>query len=216
MRSLLTSVLVFSLLSWTLTAKAQVAHAGDIKIPVATRTARGGSKVIRLTAENTKHFVAMRLPNTCVQRCERADFDARRTFAVQAEWIFRSRGITDDKTLIAILVNAWHECRWNPRDITGQYAGFFQLSSRVGIGRGLSRKSRQHLIVNVLSVARSAEYRQWCEWCAKHPESSAGARSFRFASKVEVCATRFRSPRRRTADHWFAELHKHPRHLPSV
>lgn len=149
--------------------------------------------------------VADSIPDTVVGKYTRKTFNARRVHANQAEAILRRVGATTDKEIVAILANAWHECSWDPREVSGSNVGFFQLNSH-GMGHGMSVQSRQNLKTNVSVLTNSTSFKAWLAWCKKHPGATAGEMSYRFASKVEACASRHRAPRRVTADRWYRAM----------
>lgn len=133
-------------------------------------------------------------------------FLARRKNAEVAERFFRKRGVTSDKAIIAILANAWHESTWNPSCQSGSCIGFFQILNRGGMGDGHSTAKLKQLVYNITILADSLSFKQWATWVKKNPGVTAGEMSYRFASKVERCATKHRAPRRKTADKWFKAL----------
>lgn len=133
-------------------------------------------------------------------------FLARRKNAEVAERFFRKRGVTSDKAIIAILVNAWHESTWNPSCQSGSCIGFFQILNRGGMGDGHSTAKLKQLVYNITILADSLSFKQWAKWVEKNPSVTAGEMSYRFAATVERCATKHRAPRRKTADRWFKAL----------
>jgi len=76
-------------------------------------------KIERLTVE--------RLPKSAVRIQEQSTMENRRNTAIKAEQVIREGGVTSDKMIVAMLANAWHESRWNPRDATGSCIGLFQI-----------------------------------------------------------------------------------------
>lgn len=133
-------------------------------------------------------------------------FLTRRKHAEVAERFFRKRGVTSDKAIIAILVNAWHECTWNPSLQSGSCIGFFQIMNRGGMGDGHTTAKLKQLVYNITVLADSISFKQWAKWVGKNPGVTAGEMSYRFAANVERCATKHRAPRRTTADRWFKAL----------
>jgi hypothetical protein len=128
--------------------------------------------------------------------------------AKKAETFFRKLGVTNDKAIIAILVNAWHECKWDYTDKSGNCIGFFQLLRGNGMGRGYSVAQLQDLNINMSIMAASTSFKAWTKWVKANPGVTAGEMSYRFAANVERCATKHRAPRRTTADRWSKALIK--------
>lgn len=135
-------------------------------------------------------------------------FKQRIGTAKKAETFFRKLGVTSDKAIIAILVNAWHECKWDYREKSGNCIGFFQLLRGNGMGRGYTVAQLQDLNINMSIMAASTSFKAWAKWTKANPGVTAGEMSYRFAAKVERCAVQHRAPRRTTADRWFKALIK--------
>lgn len=133
-------------------------------------------------------------------------FISRLETAKKAERFFRKRGVTTDKAVIALLVNAWHECKWDYQDKSGHCIGFFQLKNNGGMGDGYSDARLQNLDVNMSIMAASTSCKAWIVWTNQNPNVTAGEMSYRFAAKVERCASQYRAPRRATANKWFKAL----------
>jgi len=139
---------------------------------------------------------------------EKSLFIKRLKTGETAERFFRKRGVNSDKAIIAILVNAWHECKWDYTDASGSCIGFFQLNRAGGMGRGHSVAKLKQLVYNMTIMADSTSFKEWVVWIKKNPNATAGEMSYRFAAKVERCAVQHRAPRRPTADRWYKALQK--------
>jgi len=139
---------------------------------------------------------------------EKSLFIKRLKTGETAERFFRKRGVNSDKAIIAILVNAWHECKWDYTDASGSCIGFFQLNRAGGMGRGHSVAKLKQLVYNMTIMADSTSFKEWVAWTKKYPNATAGEMSYRFAADVERCAVQYRSPRRPTADRWYRALAK--------
>lgn len=144
--------------------------------------------------------VVDRLPATCVAAGERATFEARKGIARIIEREFEKIGIVREEQVVAILVNAWCESRWNPRDVSGPNVGLFQLSSR-GVGRGFSRGVRQDPKANISILAATISFKKWTK-----EKGSAGTLSYLFAKNVERCSSRYHHQRRVMASKWYSLL----------
>lgn len=139
---------------------------------------------------------------------EKSLFVKRFNTGETAELFFRKRGVNSDKAIIAILVNAWHECKWDYTDASGSCIGFFQLNRAGGMGRGHSTAKLKQLVYNMTIMADSTSFKEWVAWTKKNPNATAGEMSYRFAAKVERCAVQHRAPRRPTADRWYKALNQ--------
>lgn len=139
---------------------------------------------------------------------EKSLFIKRFNTGKTAELFFRKRGVHADKAIIAILVNAWHECKWDYTDASGSCIGFFQLNRAGGMGRGHSSAKLKQLVYNMTIMADSTSFKEWVVWTKKNPNTTAGEMSYRFAAKVERCAVQHRAPRRPTADRWYKALNQ--------
>jgi hypothetical protein len=137
---------------------------------------------------------------------EKSLFIKRLKTGETAERFFRGRGVNSDKAIIAILVNAWHECKWDYTDASGSCIGFFQLNRAGGMGKGHSVAKLKQLVYNMTIMADSKSFKEWVAWTKKNPNATAGEMSYRFAAKVERCAVQHRAPRRPTADRWYKAL----------
>lgn len=171
----------------------------DTKPVTLTNTTNKPSQPVKLTITRVNAIKA-------VGKNSASEFLARRKNAETAERFFRSRGITSDKAIIAILANAWHECTWNPSCQSGSCIGFFQIKNRGGMGNGHSTSNLKNLVYNITVLANSSDFKRWVKWLNAHPKASAGEMAYQFASQVERCASQHRSPRRNTADRWFKAL----------
>lgn len=160
------------------------------------------------TIKKIESLTVQRLPKGVVRIQEQSTLESRRRIAIEAERLIRKAGIKSDKIIMAILVNAWHESRWNPKEDDGLCVGFFQLYVKT-IGKDSTKKQLLNLNYNIQKILNSKDFKDWVKWCYNHPHESCGSMSFRFASHVEKCAFRYRYPRKITADRWY-------RHLSSV
>ena len=93
-----------------------------------------------------------------VKSGEKGLFLKRLPTAQRAELFFRNRGVTSDKAIIAILVNAWHECHWDYTLVSGNCIGFFQLNRAGGMGRGHSFSKLRQLEYNMTIMADSLSF----------------------------------------------------------
>lgn len=158
------------------------------------------------TIKKIECLTVQRLPKSAVRIQEQSTFENRKWVAIRVEHMMRNAGITSDKALIAVLVNAWHECRWNPKDKSGNCIGFFQLKRGNGMGGRHTVAQLQDLEVNVSIMMASTSFKKWVAWTKNNPTATAGKMSYQFASTVERCASQHRAPRRVTADRWFKHL----------
>ncbi|MBS1722879.1 MAG: hypothetical protein JSS66_08000 [Armatimonadetes bacterium] len=140
------------------------------------------------------------------QPSETKTFVDRRSIAAKAETYLRKAGVNSDKAIIAVLANAWHECKWNPAGKSGSNIGFFQLNRAGGMGRGHSVAKLQQLEYNIAVMTASTSFKDWVKWANKNPETSAGKMAYRFAAKVERCTSSNWDDRQRTADRWYKAL----------
>ena len=139
---------------------------------------------------------------------EKSLFIQRLKTGKTAERFFRKRGVDSDKAIIAILANAWHECKWDYTEKSGSCIGFFQLNRAGGMGKGHSEAKLKQLVYNMTIMADSTSFKQLLAWTKKNPNVTAGEMSYRFAADVERCAVQYRAPRRPTADRWYKALKK--------
>jgi hypothetical protein len=155
-------------------------------------------------------FVATKLPASVVGN-ESALLASNRKYAIAAEQVYREFGITDHNVILALHVNAWHECRWNPKSVYtegngSKSMGWFQLNSGSS-GRGYSRDTLLSVRGNVgacFAMTRAKQFFVWCRTVGR--SASAGTIARRFAARVEICAKRFQPQRERTADKWAAAM----------
>lgn len=154
-------------------------------------------KIERLTVE--------RLPKSAVRIQEQSTMENRRNTAIKAEQVIREGGVTSDKMIVAMLANAWHESRWNPRDATGSCIGLFQIHLR-HMGRGSSREQLMSTEYNTRKIMSTKDFKAWAAWCKKNSTASCGNMALRFAATVERCAVKHRYPRSVTADKWYKSL----------
>jgi membrane-bound lytic murein transglycosylase MltF len=165
--------------------------------------------LVKRTAVVKTLTVVERLPDTVVSAQERRIFNQRKKVAVEVETYFRKQGIHSDKAIVGILVNAWHESKWDPRAVSpnGSCVGLFQLSGS-GLGRGMTVAQRQDIGQSLKRMSSHQHFLDWKKWVDKHPNASAGEMSYQFAKQVERCARQHRAPRRTTGDKWFAAMDK--------
>lgn len=195
-----------TMLKWSTILWVVVCVVGLSKISFAVQNSGLPIKQTSKTIKKIESLTVHRLPKAAVRIQEQSTLENRRNIAEKAERYFRKLGVTSDKAILALLANAWHECRWNPNDISGSCIGFFQLSRAGGMGRGQSVKKLQNLEYNIAIMAASSSFKDWVKWCNSHPSASCGAMSLRFASLVERCAKKHRYPRLITADKWYKSL----------
>jgi len=160
------------------------------------------SKTMKTKIES---LTVQRLPKAVVRIQEQSTLENRKSIAMKAERIIRNAGVKSDKMIVAMLANAWHESNWNPKEEDHSCVGFFQLHVRY-MGKGSTMSQLTNLSHNVLKLMASSDFKNWAKWCKSNPQASAGQMSYRFASQVERCASRFRFPRKLTADKWYKSL----------
>lgn len=123
--------------------------------------------------------------------------------ARMVERLLWEKGYREPKAVVAILANGWHESRWNAgtvhKEKNGTYSrGFFQLTNGALTIEG-----------NVEQLTTKAPYAARIQkWYADHKKHgwSAGESAYWFARRVEICASRFWSERRQTAEKWWGLL----------
>lgn len=158
------------------------------------------------TIKKIESLTVQRLLPGAVRIQEQSTFEKRKNIAAKVERMIRKSGVTSDKAVIAVLANAWHESRWNPRVKSGSCIGFFQLKRGNGMGGRHTVEQLMDLDVNVSIMMASTSFKKWTIWAKNNPNKTAGEMSFQFASKVERCASQHRQPRRTTADRWYKNL----------
>lgn len=171
----------------------------------ATADSSAPTKQTSKPIKKIERLTVLRLPKEVVRIQEQSTLENNKKIAVKAEKIFRDAGVTCDKMLLAILANAWHESRWNPKETDGSCIGFFQLHKR-HLGSGSTEKQLMDLTHNTNKLIKSDDFQEWVQWCKRNPKVSCGRMSFRFASLVERCASKHRNARKVTADRWHKNL----------
>lgn len=174
----------------------------DANAKVTKEPVKQTSKTIKTKIES---LTVQRLPQEAVRIQEQSTLENRKSIAIKAERLIRNAGVTSDKMIIAMLANAWHESNWSPKLEDHSCIGFFQLHVRY-MGKGSTVTQLKNLNYNVLKLMASSDFKDWVKWCKSNPRASAGQMSYRFASHVERCASRYRFPRKITADKWFNSL----------
>lgn len=198
--SLATAILVITLGGAEPAQSQEVNKPSVIQKSVATKTTTQEQSLTVSSIDASKAFGA--------KTGEKSLFVKRLKTGETAERFFRRRGVNSDKAIIAILVNAWHECKWDYTDVSGSCIGFFQLNRAGGMGRGHSVDKLKQLTYNMTIMADSTSFKAWVAWTKKNPGATAGEMSYRFAANVERCAVQYRGPRRPTADRWYRALKK--------
>lgn len=129
----------------------------------------------------------------------------RRVNAIEAEEWYIRLGVGNESARLAMLANAWHESRFNPRaeakEKNGSMSrGFHQLNTR-GAGRGMPRELQLTIRHNVAAIMRDGAF---ANWYREHKAKgwSAGKSAYEFARRVERCASRYWNARRVTAEKW--------------
>lgn len=168
----------------------------------------GDNKVATPVTKKVSPLTIDLVPTSAVRSSERKLFEKNRVHARKAEALLRAGGVTNEKAIIAILANAWHESKWNPAVAGGPNIGFFQLNHSGGMGRGHRVSQLKKLDYNVKVMMASTSFKEWVAWVKKNPNQTAGEMAYRFAQKVERCAVKHRAPRRTTGNAWYTGLVK--------
>jgi len=163
------------------------------------------------SAPETKDLLISRLPTTVFTAGEKRLFNAGRRYAEQVESLLIKDGHTHPSIRIAVLANAWHECKFDRTmshtDSNGaNTAGFFALNSK-GVGRGMSVPQKQHIPTAYNRLFGRQATQNWLDRVVKNDWGAADA-AYNYAAKVMVCAVRYRSKPKRTAAKWEAALKK--------
>jgi hypothetical protein len=170
---------------------------------------RPANQTSRAAARPAIVSIAESIPPTVIRSAERKTFIERRKYAAKSEAIIRKvGGISNPRAIIAMLANAWHECRFDPTASSAGNVGFYQLNVRGGLGRGHSVQNLKDVEYNTKAIINTNDFRNWKAWVEKNPNASAGTMSYRFAAYVERCAKQHRAPRRTTADNWYSAWSK--------
>lgn len=156
------------------------------------------------------------LPTTVFTPAERRLFISRRSNAEQVEQMLISDGHSSPSIRIAVLANAWHECKFDPNmshvDSNGKNtAGFFALNSG-GVGKGMTVSQKRHIPTAYDRLFNRTATKEWLQRVVKKDWGAADA-AYNYAAKVMVCAVTYkgrplRSERRHTAAKWEAALKK--------
>lgn len=157
-----------------------------------------------------------RLPTSVFTTGEKKLFIARRRYAEQVETMLIEDGHLSPSIRVAVLANAWHECKFDPNmshiDSNGKNtAGFFALNSG-GVGKGMTVSQKRHIPTAYNRLFGRTATKEWLQRVVKKEWSAADA-AYNYAAKVMVCAISYkgrplRSERRHTAAKWEAALKK--------
>lgn len=152
------------------------------------------------------NLVTSRLQPQAVRVQERETFKSRLHNAKELEIEFREQaGIHRDEVILAILVNAWHESRWNPK-INND--GILQLTPS-GMGIGMASWQRQDIHRTVYRFNDTKRFQDWLEWC-RTEEPTPAEMSFEFADDILRPSYQHRKPRYYTAEKWVNYLQPKP------
>jgi hypothetical protein len=150
-------------------------------------------------------YVSQNLPKECVRVNERTTFESRLPIAHKVEKILHKDGVKDQKIIVAIFANMWHESTFNPEEVSGSCVGLFQLHRKYS-GRNMSVKELVNINHHMERLLSLDCYKKWKDWAIKNKHLvSCGYMAFKFATEVERCATRYRLPRLHTANKWWME-----------
>jgi hypothetical protein len=122
--------------------------------------------------------------------------------ARHAERVMWRLGYREGRFVLAALVNAYHESGWDPKCVSGQYIGLFQLGVRNGAGRGYPVEYLKTVKGNVYAMSSTSSWKQLYLWTKKNPSAKTSTISYKFAQSVEVCHVSHREARRGTAGRW--------------
>lgn len=151
------------------------------------------------------NLVTSRLQSTAVRVQERKTFESRLHYAKKLEIEFRSKAkIHRDEVVLALLVNAWHESRWNPKTNSD---GILQLT-RSGMGKGMSAIERQDISKTVDRFVSTKVFQNWLKLARSTDD--VGKMSYEFADDVLRPKKQHRPPRRTTALNWINHLEEKP------
>lgn len=143
------------------------------------------------------NLVTSRLSSQCVRVQEREVFEKRLPTARKIEIELRKRGLHRDKTILALLVNTWHETRWNP---TLNSDGIFQMTP-TGMGKGMTTAQKQDIPTTVHAMVNTPRFQTWWEY-SKNPKVSTADSAYKFADYVLRPKKQYRLPRKYTAQNW--------------
>lgn len=152
------------------------------------------------------NLVTSRLQPEAVRVQERSTFVSRIDNARELELEFRSQaGIHRDEIILAILVNAWHESRWNPKVNND---GILQLTP-TGMGVGMETWKRQDIHRTVNRFTNTKRFQDWLTWCRIY-NPKAPEMAFEFADDILRPSYQHRKPRYYTAEKWINYLEPKP------
>ena len=152
------------------------------------------------------NLVVSRLPSTVVRKEERATFEKRLPTARKLELEFRKQAkIHRDELILALLVNAWHESRWNPKLNSD---GILQLTP-TGMGQGMSVSERQNIVLTVQRFVSTERFSDWLDY-SRDEKTSIGQISYKFADHILRPKFQYREQRRKTAIQWHKQLKPKP------
>lgn len=132
---------------------------------------------------------------------ERQTFLDRKHHAREVEMLLWERGYRDRHAILAIHANMWHESRFNPNAVSGNFVGLFQIGGRGTMGAGTSVADRQSIPTAVQIVASKPYFISWYK-DVKAKKLSARDAATTFASKVLRCASKHVGSRGSTARTW--------------
>lgn len=136
---------------------------------------------------------------------EQSTFEKNIKYAIIAERLIRDNNITSDKMIIAMLANAWHESKWNPKAQGGSCIGLFQVHLR-HLGKGSTRAQLFDPAYNTKKIMTDYKFKTWVNWCKKNSDATAGKMAYKFADLVERCLNQHKPPRSVTANRWYKHL----------
>lgn len=161
-----------------------------------------------LRTSRSYSLISQKITDSVVTRASRHDFNSRRKYAFTAEKLLRRNGLVNDKIMVAVLVNMWHESEWNPRNKDGSCVGLFQLHRKY-TAKGMTMAQLIDVKTHVERLMSLAEYKKWKQWAIKNAERvSCGDLAYKFASDVERCQYKYRYPRLITANRWWKVYEK--------
>lgn len=162
--------------------------------------AKQTSKTIKIES-----LTVQRLPKEALRISEQSTFEKRKKYAVIAEQIIRNKGITSDKMIIAMLANAWHESKFNPKATGGSCIGLFQVHLRY-LGKGSTKAQLFDPAYNTKKIMTDYKFNTWVNWCRKNSDATAGKMAYMFAHLVERPLAKHKAPRSVTANRWYKHL----------
>lgn len=132
-------------------------------------------------------------------------FNRNKPNFVLAERELRKRGFGNEKCLLAIHANIWHESKGDPMVRSGQFTGIFQIGGDGTMGHGTTVAQRQD-IPTAVNIVASKPY--FVTWYKKHKYQDTTARDAAtgFAKNVLRCAPHHVTSRGSTARSWKPRL----------